>query len=219
MYSATSSNSTVESAPHSYIYRGADQAAEKVVPQLLTQRSISSSNCTRSYSLPHTQPGQMRIIGAAGTSKICHGSLTALINSWSLIHSAQSCSAAIKQTSSLSHRRKDPVWGFSQRFSSPVHSFTLLMPEKHFQPSAQAPPPPFFKKVCHCCNIYGRSCQRTKSLFPASSCNSAEILVTSNYELPATKPVLACTLGVNARTESLQTWRKRYDVFTKDRSM
>lgn len=55
VYTATNLNSAVESVSQGCIYRGIDQAAEKVVLQLLSQRSISSSNCKKAFFLSHTQ--------------------------------------------------------------------------------------------------------------------------------------------------------------------
>lgn len=80
---------------------------------------------------------------AAVTSRICHGSLTALINSWSLIHPAQSCSATIKQMSSLTHRRSSQA--FWQHVSFSLHFITPLMHMEHSLPSLQTIPVFFFQ--------------------------------------------------------------------------
>lgn len=79
--------------------------------------------------------------GAAGTSKICHGSLTALINSWSLIRPAQSCSAPIKQESTLTCRRVHPsLGGFWQHVGFLIHFIIMLIPTKLSLPSLQTSP-------------------------------------------------------------------------------
>lgn len=97
---------------------------------------------------------------AAGTSKICHGSLVALINSWGLIQPAWSCSARRKQAFGLTYRRVYPSFGVRQDVGLLVH---LIIP---FIPSLQTT---FFVESHHC-ETNRRSCQST----PASYCNSTD---------------------------------------------
>lgn len=101
---------------------------------------ISLWEISKKPFLSHTLSGGgdwMITNGAAGTSKICHRPLTALINSWSLIHP----SPVMLCVSTLTCRPAHPLQVFRQHVS---FLFQFGMPLIPMSPSALSADEPLF---------------------------------------------------------------------------